>query len=181
MIDRLLIRHRTPVRAVSYVGGNGSAGQEAIIIETEIPTSNAKPSDCDIFGVKGLLQRPFSKILSGYLFEGIDKSILGEKEKESDYLVLRNRLEAFFKDIASMPKEVFKSCGEGYNIRIDRADVTGFAIEHDGNIVQMAGFYFDEVEWTFENKGNREGGQSGATFGNDRYYRDRIRQLRKRR
>ncbi|MCX8028197.1 MAG: hypothetical protein N3A62_10160 [Thermodesulfovibrionales bacterium] len=134
-------------------------------------------SGCDIFGVKGLMQKVFKKILSGYILEGIDRSFEGEKEGEADYNVLRNKLDTFFKDIATMPKFVYKSRGEGYDIRFDKEDITGFALEHEGNIVQLAGFYFDDSE----GQGYSSSSSRAESIRDETYYRNRRRRNIRRR
>ncbi|MCS7215703.1 MAG: hypothetical protein NZ826_06085, partial [Thermodesulfovibrio sp.] len=104
-------------------------------------------SGCDIFGVKGIMYKAFKKILSGYIFEGIEKShLIRGKRASLDFALLKEKLNSFFKSLYSLPKDVFKSVGEGNDIRFDSPEITGYAIEHNGKIVHIAGFYYPEAQ-----------------------------------
>lgn len=100
-------------------------------------------SGCDIFGVKGIFNKAFNKIISGYIFEAIEKSYLIRRgRKHEDLSLLREKLVEFLKYLHSLSKEVFKSVGEGNDIRFDSPEITGYAIEHNSKIVHVAGFYY---------------------------------------
>ncbi|MEJ5226823.1 DUF6569 family protein [Thermodesulfovibrio sp.] len=104
-------------------------------------------SGCDIFGVKGIMYKTFKKIISGYIFEGIEKSYWLRGKRESlDFALLKGKLDNFLKSLHSLSKEVFKSVGEGNDIRFDSPEITGYAIEHNSKIVHIAGFYYPEAE-----------------------------------
>lgn len=93
-------------------------------------------SGCDIFGVKGIMYKIFKKIISGYIFDRIEKSyLLSGRRKSIDFDRLKEKLNNFLKSLHSLPKEVFKSVGEGNDIRFDSPVITGYAIEHNTKIV----------------------------------------------
>lgn len=98
---------------------------------------NGKFSGCDIMGVKGIFPKVFSKVIKSYIY--IDHYSSKEDTMENSKM-LGERLEMLFKNIMNIQKDTFKSAGEGYDIRFEDNQITGFAIIHKENIVHLAGF-----------------------------------------
>lgn len=98
-------------------------------------------SGCDIFGCKGVLPKTFHKIIKSYIFEGIRYASMRRREAVvADYAIYEEHLNKFFDSLIQADKQVFKSVGEGYDIRIDNQILVGFAIEHNKCIAHLTGF-----------------------------------------
>lgn len=110
-------------------------------------------SGIDIFGVKDIMSKTFKKILRGYIFEGIERGYRSRIEEQVlEQEILKEKLSNFLGKITNLQKDVFKSVGEGFDIRFDTREITGYAIEHNDKIVHLAGFNFDETEMMYYNR-----------------------------
>lgn len=106
----------------------------AVFIDNEL-------SGIEIFGVKGILEKVYKKVLGSYIYKAIENKYRLKSSYIDDISKLEQELLNAFKRVSGLNKEIFKSIGEGFDIRFDEQEITGFALEHDNKIVHFASFF----------------------------------------
>lgn len=99
------------------------------------------PFALEVFGIKGVWEKKFEKLIMSYYFEVDKTSISGLPGKRDEKIEPEKLFPSLIKQIKESKKEIFKSPGEGYDLRFEEEHMTGFAIEHDGKIVHLVNFY----------------------------------------
>lgn len=97
-------------------------------------------SGIEIFGVKGIIEKLYKKILGSYIYKAIEIKKRFRRSIVIDVTELEQSLLKTFERINDLKKECFKSVGEGFDIRFEDEKITGFALEHENKIVHFASF-----------------------------------------
>ncbi len=84
------------------------------------------------------------KLVESYALDAIDFAGSGGK-KETDEMQL-SRADAFLKQIADAQKRGYPAIGMGNDLRIEGKELTGGALEVDGQCIHLCAFRIDEVE-----------------------------------
>jgi len=101
----------------------------------------------DIFGNTSVIPKVYKKLLRGYILDALDQGKISEKHKtrspemvRSSAKELQDQAKVFLGRIKSSKKEVYKSVGEGDELRFGNKQVNGFALINNEEVVHMAAF-----------------------------------------
>lgn len=95
----------------------------------------------EIFGIDNVIEKVFEKVLGSYIHKAIEFIRVfgeGQEKKLSNFEEL---LKANIETVYNLKKDCFKSVGEGFDLRFESQDLTGYALEHNSKIVHMASFF----------------------------------------
>lgn len=95
---------------------------------------------CDIFGRKNILPRVYKKLLKGYILDALDRNVKNRETASKKEDNAKEKAELFLDGLKTVRKEVFKSAGEGEDIRLEDKNSSGFALVHNNNVIHIAAF-----------------------------------------
>ena len=98
---------------------------------------SGKIAGCDLFGDCSIFNKAYRKLLQGYILEAIQSGTTNGKGRAKD---LSSKVSDFFTHLKAASKEVYKSTGEGYDIRFETASINGFALLNQNETVHLAAF-----------------------------------------
>lgn len=108
-----------------------------------------KIAGLDVFGIRTVVPKVYGKLLKGYIFDALDQSLTGKEGSQKESLnkeeiqTLHDEIGKFLKELKTAKKDVYKSVGEGEDVRFARKNTTGFALVNDNAVVHIAAFAGD--------------------------------------
>ena len=82
----------------------------------------------------------YTKLLKGYILDALDRKVTGRETFSRRKNDAKEKAELFLDGLKTVRKEVFKSAGEGEDIRLEDKNLSGFALVHNNNVIHFAAF-----------------------------------------
>lgn len=95
---------------------------------------------CDIFGDADILSKAYKSLFRGYALDALEKRAEGFKGWDGKNTDASAVAKKFLNQLLASEKEVYKSQGEGWDLRLRGRDSHGFALINDGRVLHTAGF-----------------------------------------
>jgi hypothetical protein len=101
---------------------------------------DGKVIGCDIFGSGFVLRKVYKKLMRSYILDALDAFLSVQKSEKREAQLLGQQADGFMEHIRKAKREVFKSAGEGQDIRFRSSNVNGFVLMNKSNVIHLVAF-----------------------------------------
>jgi len=130
------IYEQQSVRLEDYVRSFSTSGEQV----GALFAINGKIVGFDLFDSAGTLRKLFPKLLRSYGLDALDRVISAPFTAEATQPPSQADAEGFLNTAAEAEGEEFHGVGEGRDVRLTSAGLTGAALASDGRIVHLSAF-----------------------------------------